>query len=189
MTSAWSRTSFGGHDARRARLPCRIGAWHPESGYACCSLARPFFLALALRWHIQCELVTEEDFICLLRFRCCLKPNLHTGTHVAWKGGKDNKMSYVMCLLTGLCGSCTRRCTRHISLQRHGTLVPVCVCRAVLHVFVVRWFTLAQTKTPFPLPLLPLGPRPLRICIWLMSILIFSSHGGTAYPIGRTNGC
>ena len=71
-----------------------------------------------------------------------------------------------MCLLTGLRGSCTRRCTRaHELAEAWYMSLCGCVCRGVLHVFVVRSFTLAQTKNPFPLPLLPLGPRPLAICI------------------------
>ena len=90
------------------------------------------------------------------------------------KGRRIPHMSYVMCLLTGLRGSCTRRCTRHMSLQRHDTLVSVgvYVCRDVLHMLVVRSCPLAQTKNPFPLPLLPLRTRPTAISFRLMPVLI-----------------
>ena len=89
------------------------------------------------------------------------------------------KRKRITCHMLGVCLPIYVEAARvvvhvHMSLQRHGTLVSVgvCVCRGVLHVFVVRSCTLAPTKNPFPLPLLPLGTRPTAICIRLMPVLI-----------------
>ena len=82
----------------------------------------------------------------------------------------------------------------HMSLQRHGTLVSVgvCVCRGVLHVFVVRSCTLSPTKKPIPTTTITTRtttPCNMHLTDVDTDCAMLSSHGGTAYPIGRTNGC